>query len=202
MFVRHGTTPTTGKLLPGRAKGLHLAPSGVEQAEAVALRIAELGSRVAAIYSSPLERARETAAPIAKALGLKVVTDKDLLECDFGDWTGKKLDDLRKLPAWDHVQRSPSTFRFPHGESIREMQSRIEVATARYLASHAGKVVIAVSHADPIKAALADALGVHLDQFQRFSVNTCSVSAVQYRGDGAQVLAMNITGSLSEVAPA
>ena len=114
LMVRHGQTPTTGKILPGRAAGLHLAEAGVAQAHRVAERIAEL-PKIDAIYASPLERARETAAPIAKALKQRVKIDKGLLECDFGDWTGAELSKLMKLPEWSTVQKAPSTFRFPNG---------------------------------------------------------------------------------------
>ena len=99
LFVRHGQTPTTGATLPGRAPGLHLADKGVAQAEAAAERIGAL-KNVAAIYASPMERTKETAAPIAKARKLRVRQAKGLIECDFGDWTGKKLADLRKLDEW------------------------------------------------------------------------------------------------------
>src|SRR5262245_5235003 len=115
LLVRHGQTPTTGSSLPGRAPGLHLAAAGPMQADAVAARIGKL-SNVAAIYASPLERTRETAAPIAKGLGLKVKIDRGLLECDFGEWTGRQLKELFKLPEWSTVQRYPSGFRFPNGE--------------------------------------------------------------------------------------
>src|SRR5438874_918714 len=102
LFVRHGRTPTTGTVLPGRAKGLHLADEGKQQAEVAAERIAALESkgkkRVTAVYASPLERTKETAAPIAGALGLRVVPEKGLLECDFGEWTGADLKKLMKLP--------------------------------------------------------------------------------------------------------
>lgn len=200
-MVRHGQTPTTGKLLPGRASGLHLADTGIAQAQAVAERIAGL-SRVDAIYASPLERARETAAPIGKALGQKVKIDKGLLECDFGDWTGADLKALMKLPEWTTVQRSPSTFRFPHGESFTEMQSRIVSAIDRLRATHPGGVIVCVSHADPIKAAVAHAMGTHIDLFQRIVISTCSVSAVAYSNHGPVVLTVNSTGgSLSELRP-
>jgi probable phosphoglycerate mutase len=117
LLVRHGQTPTTGKLLPGRASGLHLADAGHEQAATVATRLAEL-PRVDAIYASPLERTRETAAPIGKALKQRVHIDKGLLECDFGDWTGKELTALMKLPEWSTVQRAPSIFRFPRCKHV------------------------------------------------------------------------------------
>jgi len=193
LLVRHGRTPTTGAVLPGRAKGLHLADEGVAQAERVAARIAPL-KKVAAVYASPLERTRQTAAPIARARGLKVTVDRGLLECDFGDWTGAALKDLRKLPEWRTVQRHPSGFRFPDGESFTEMQTRMCGAIDRLVARHPGETIVAVSHADPIKAAVAQALGTHLDLFQRIVVNPCSVSAVLYGTEGPAVLTTNSTG--------
>ncbi len=204
LLVRHGQTPTTGKVLPGRAPGLHLADKGTRQAEEVALRIASLQSderRVAAVYASPLERTRETAAPIAKALGLPVRRAKGLLECEFGDWTGAELKKLSKLPEWRTVQRNPSGFRFPGGESFTEMQTRIGTAIETIRGNHAGQTVVAVSHADPIKAAVAQAMGMHLDLFQRIVISPCSVSAILYAADGPIVLAVNSTGDLRALAP-
>ena len=141
LLVRHGQTPTTGTMLPGRARGLHLADSGTEQAARAAERIAQL-PKVDAIYASPLERARETAAPIAAARDMSVSIDKGLLECDFGEWTGTELKKLMKLPAWGTVQRSPSTFTFPRGESFLAMQTRIVTARERIRAAHPGGVVV------------------------------------------------------------
>ena len=193
LLVRHGQTPTTGSTLPGRAKGLHLAESGLAQAEAAAARIAQLRD-VAAVYASPLERTRETARPIAAARGLKVQIHRGLLECDFGDWTGAKLSDLRKLPEWRTVQSYPSGFRFPGGESFTEMQTRMVGAIDELVARHPGQTIVAVSHADTIKAALAQALGTHLDLFQRIVVSPCSISAILYSAGGPAVLASNSTG--------
>lgn len=193
LLVRHGRTPTTGKVLPGRAKGLHLSDEGRRQAEAAAERIASLGS-VDALYCSPLERTRETAAPIAKALGTRAVTDRGLLECDFGDWTGESLAKLSKLPEWRTVQQAPSTFRFPNGESFTEMQVRIVSAIDRLRAQHPGGTIVCVSHADPIKAVIAHAVGTHIDLFQRIVVSTCSISALSWFDGGPVVLAVNTTG--------
>jgi probable phosphoglycerate mutase len=201
LLVRHGQTPTTGSTLPGRAPGLHLADAGLAQAEAAAHRIAAV-AKVAAVYASPLERTRETAAPIAKALGHRVKIDRGLLECDFGEWTGRKLKDLFKLPEWATVQRYPSGFRFPGGESFTEMQQRITGAIARLVERHPGQTIVAVSHADPIKAAVAHALGTHLDLFQRIVVSPCSVSVISYHAAGPTVLSVNSTGDdLSKLAP-
>jgi probable phosphoglycerate mutase len=211
LLVRHGTTPTTGKVLPGRASGLHLADSGKAQAETVAARLAEWSAlaptskdgkaRIAAVYASPLERTRETAAPIARALGLKVQTDRGLLECDFGDWTGAELKVLMKKPEWNTVQRYPSGFRFPGGESFTAMQARIVTAVAELTRKHPGEAIVAVSHADPIKAAVNDALGSHLDLFQRIVISPCSVTAISYGPVGPTVLAVNSTSGLKDLVP-
>jgi probable phosphomutase (TIGR03848 family) len=232
LFVRHGTTPTTGQVLPGRAPGLHLAETGVAQAAAVAERIATWvsagptardagaparppgggraprgagraahGPTVGAVYASPLERTRQTAAPIAKALKLKVKVERGLLECDFGEWTGAALKDLVKLPEWTTVQRYPSGFAFPEGESFVGMQRRMIETVNGLCRRHRGETVVAVSHADPIKAVVADALGTHLDLFQRIVISPCSVTAISYGASGPSVLAVNSTSSLGELRP-
>ncbi|HEX2501916.1 MAG TPA: MSMEG_4193 family putative phosphomutase [Methylomirabilota bacterium] len=194
LLVRHGQTSTTGVVLPGRAPGLHLAERGREEAADVAGRIARV-PRVTAVYSSPLERARETATPIATTAGVPVTIEPGLLECDYGEWTGLSLKDLRRKPEWKAVQRYPSGFRFPGGESFTEMQARMTDTLARLVASHPGHTVVAVSHADPIKTAVAHALGTHLDLFQRIAVFTASVTAIAYGPTGPTVLAVNTTGS-------
>lgn len=214
LLVRHGKTPTTGQVLPGRAPGLHLGEEGSAQAARAGQRIANLAfrgkanhkrrpkSRVAAVYASPMERTQETAAPIAAALGLRVRSNKGLLEADFGSWTGRKLGELNKLPQWQQVQRYPSGFRFPDGESFAEMQQRITGTIQSLVERHPGQTVVAVSHADPIKAAVAQALGTHLDLFQRIVVGPCSISAILYGATGPVVLAVNSTGDdLTTLAP-
>lgn len=167
----------------------------------MAARLAEL-KRIDAVYASPLERTRETAKPIGRDTGHRVKVDKGLLECDFGDWTGKKLADLRKKKEWETVQRFPSGFRFPGGESFPEMQQRMVSAIDRLASNHPGRAFVAVSHADPIKAAVAHALGTHLDLFQRIVISLCSVSAILFTRTGPVVLAVNSTGDdLSTLVP-
>jgi probable phosphomutase (TIGR03848 family) len=190
LLVRHGATPTTGKVLPGRAPGLHLSDDGRRQAEAAAARIARL-KHVTAVYASPLERARETAMPIARTRGLALRIERGLLELDVGRWTGSRLDALSKRPEWSTVQRHPSGFRFPDGESFLEMQTRISETLARLVARHRGGVVVAVSHADPIKAALAQALGMHLDLFQRLAISPASITTIAYGAGPPTVLGVN-----------
>jgi len=201
LFVRHGTTPTTGKVLPGRARGLHLSERGREQAQRAAERIAEVG-KIAAVYSSPLERARETAAPIARLTKNTTRIERGLIECDFGAWTGQSLRRLMKKPEWSQVQRSPSTFRFPAGESFVEMQTRMVSAVDAIRRRHPGRTVVCVSHADTIKAAVAHATGTPLDLFQRIVISTCSVTAIMYSDGGPIMLTVNSTGaSLRELRP-
>jgi len=154
----------------------------------------------AAVYASPLERTFETAKPIARRLGLRVRSDRGLLECDFGSWTGQRLSVLAKKPEWNQVQRFPSGFRFPGGESFAEMQVRITSALSRLVGLHPGETIVAVSHADPIKAAAAAAAGTHLDLFQRLVVSPCSVTALAYSEAGPYVLSTNGTASLTELA--
>jgi len=226
LFVRHGTTPTTGQVLPGRAAGLHLADAGRAEAEATAERIASLTApapapaparaaasatksapapkpplTVAAVYASPLERARETAAPIAARLGLRVIVERGLIEMDFGEWTGSELKALRKLPEWETIQRYPSGFQFPGGEAFSAMRARMAATIAGLCQRHPGQAVVAVSHADTIKAAVSDALGTHLDLFQRIVVSPCSVTAISYSPSGPVVLAVNSTGGLGGIRP-
>ncbi|MGH9121761.1 MAG: histidine phosphatase family protein, partial [Acidimicrobiales bacterium] len=182
-----------------------LYPSGAVQAEGIAAGLAAWTSptstrklargappRVAAIYASPLERAQETAAPIGRTLGLEVVAHPGLLECDFGEWTGAELKVLYKRPEWSQVQRHPSGFRFPGGESFAGMQARMLDALREIGDAHRGEAVVAVSHADPIKAAVADALGSTLDLFQRIVISPASITAISY-GLTPTVLAVNAT---------
>ena len=194
ILVRHGHTPTTGKILPGRAKGLHLSELGKEQASKVATNLSMLDN-VTAVYASPMERTLETAKPIASAFGLKVQRNRGLIEADFGKWTGRKLSDLRKLSDWEIVQKNPSLFRFPDGESFIEIQSRMVETITRISDKHRGEIVIAVSHADTIKAFLTAMLGTPLDLFQRLHISPCSVSPVILGNGSPFVLAVNAFGA-------
>lgn len=193
LLVRHGRTPTTGKELPGQAPGLHLSEEGRAQAERVAERIAAMGRPPTAVYASPLERARETAAPIARALGLRVRRERGLVDLDIGSWTGLSLARAARRPEWETVQRWPSGFRFPGGESFAEMSTRATDAVLRLAAANGGTTIVAVSHADPIRAVLAVTAGVPLDLFQRLAVAPCSVSAIAYGPAGPRVLCVNVS---------
>ena len=202
IFVRHGRTPTTGTKLPGRAPNLHLSDEGKSQAEMIAKEIKKssssfLGTKVSAVYASPMERTQETAKPIAKTLNLRVRTLQGLNECDFGDWTGRRLRDLSKLKSWSTIQKQPSSFRFPNGESFTEMQNRMLKTVDKILERHSGETVVCVSHAEPIKAILASAVGTPLDLFQRILVGPCSASVVLYTKERPLVLTLNSNGNFN-----
>ena len=193
LLVRHGLTESTGSVLPGRTPGLNLSDAGRTQAQRAAELIAD-GTTVDAVYTSPLERTRQTAAPIAAATGRRAKVDRGLIECDFGEWTGEKLSSLMKRPEWATVQRAPSSFRFPGGESFVEMQLRIVSTIERLRAAHPGGTIVCVSHADPIKAAIAQSIGTHLDLFQRIVISPASVSVLAFASGSPIVLSVNSTG--------
>ena len=210
LLLRHGLTAMTGPVLAGRTPAVHLDERGQAQAAAVADRLAVLP--LAAVYTSPLERCAETARAVTraqKAAGRTVPqrSDRRLLECDYGDWTGRRIDSLAKDPLWPVVQSHPSGVRFPGGESMAAMAERA-VRAVRDLDASVGErsgpeaLWVACSHGDVIKAILADALGMHLDLFQRLVVDPCSVSAVRYTAGRPFVLSTNDTaGELSRFLP-
>jgi probable phosphomutase (TIGR03848 family) len=201
ILVRHGqTTANSDGVLAGRTPGIHLDETGHQQAEATAGRIGVLP--VHRIVSSPLERCRQTAAVLARAqaAALRVRVDKRLTECGYGAWTGRQIKQLAKEPLWKTVQAHPSGVTFPDGESMRDMQSRAVDAVREVDADVAGEagpdaVWVAVSHGDVIKAILADALGLHLDQFQRIVVAPASVSVIRYTPLRPFVMHLNDHGS-------
>lgn len=208
ILVRHGrsTANATG-VLAGRLPGVHLDEAGVKQAAAVGDRLA--GVRLAAAVTSPLERCKETCREITsrQAAALRATTEKQLSECDYGDWQGRPLKELAKEKLWKTVQAQPSAATFPGGESMRTMQDRAVAAIrrhdARVAAEHGEDAAwLAVSHGDIIKSILADALGTHLDLFQRIHVDPASVSVVRYTDARPFVLGTNThAGDLSWLTP-
>ena len=194
LLVRHGLTDAnTGGLLAGWTPGVHLAERGREQVRSLAERLAKVP--VAALVSSPLERCQETAAALVAGRELEVTTDDRLGECRYGDWTGQELKKLVKDPLWKVVQAHPSAATFPGGEALRDTQARAVAAVRHYNAQLGGDATwVAVTHGDVIKAVLADALGIHLDMFQRIVVDPASVSVVRYTDLRPFVVRMNDTG--------
>lgn len=195
LLIRHAVNDVMkAKKLAGWMPDVHINEEGRGQAQAVADRLRDLP--ISAIYSSPLDRTRETAEPLAQALGLEVQIREEIGEVQYGDWTGKSLEELSKLDVWKVVQLYPSGMRFPGGETIREMQARIVNQLESIAADHPRDIVAVFSHADVIKAALAHYLGVHLDLFQRIVVNPTSVSVLRLTPYGPQVLRINDDGPL------
>jgi probable phosphomutase (TIGR03848 family) len=194
VLVRHGVTDQTGVRLYGQGPGVHLSARGREQAEALAERLRAV--RPAAVYSSPLERCRETAGPIAAAAGVDVRTERGLLETDLGTWTGKTFGQVRRARLWRRILAVPSTGRFPGGESLAEVQARTVRALESIAERHRRRTVVVVTHGDPIRLALAHVAGMHLDHFQRLEVAPASISVVAMGEGGPRVLRVNDTGSL------
>ncbi len=199
VLARHAVTAQTGPLLSGRAPGIDLSDKGREQAAALGARLAALP--IAAIYASPIERTTQTAEAVAAHHGLPVLPLPGVIEADYGDWTGGKIAELAKTDLWRTVQRAPSRARFPSGESLAEMQTRMVTALEMVVAEHAGEMIVVVSHADPIKAAIAHYTGMHLDQFQRIVVSPASVTVLELSQHGSAMLKCNDTGSLEELVP-
>ncbi len=206
ILARHGRTRANASgVLAGRSKGVRLDERGAEQARAAAARLD--GLPLAAVVTSPLERCRDTARLLLAGRDLRLQADRGLLECDYGEWTGQEIRQLARQPLWKTVQTSPSAARFPGGEAMAAMSARA-VAAVRGRDAQLEEVEgpdavwVAVSHGDVIKAILADALGMHLDCFQRIVVDPASLSVVRYTPHRAFVLTMNSsTGSLAHLAP-
>jgi len=217
ILVRHGrTTANASGTLAGRTRGVGLDQTGLSQATRAGERLA--GVPLARVVTSPLERCRQTTRAILEARGpehassaegaaLEVVTDKGLTECDYGEWQGRKIRELAKEKLWKTVQSQPSAVVFPGGESMPAMQARAIAAVRRHdavvQAAHADAGIwLAVSHGDVIKSILADALGMHLDLFQRINVDPASISIIRYTEARPFVLATNThAGDLSWLAP-
>jgi len=201
LLIRHGrTSANTAGILAGRSSGVELDTVGHQQVAEVGTRLA--GVPLRAVVTSPLRRCRQTTQAVVgpRTDGCPVVVEQGLVECGYGDWTGKSLRDLAKEKLWATVQSQPSAVRFPNGESMTEMSSRAVNAVrswnARLTAEHGPDVVwAAVSHGDVIKAILADALGMHLDAFQRIMVDPASISIVRYTDSRPYVVTVNSTNA-------
>lgn len=208
ILVRHGrSTANVDGVLAGWSPGVALDERGRDQAAALAGRLA--GLPLAAVVTSPLQRCRETMQPLLDTRpGLAVHTDERVGECHYGDWTGRKLVELAGEPLWTTVQRHPSAAVFPgpDGESVRAMQARAVDAVRdwndRVEAEHgADAMYVICSHGDIIKSLAADALGMHLDLFQRLAVDPCSITAIRYTPHRPFLLRVGDTGDLTALVP-
>jgi probable phosphomutase (TIGR03848 family) len=198
LLLRHGrSTSNTAHTLAGRSEGVDLDDNGREQAQAVVARIGSLPIR--AIVCSPLLRCERTVEPLAAALGLSPVVDDRISEVDYGEWTGRKIGDLVKEPLWAVVQQQPSAAVFPDGEGLAQVQARAVAAVRehdrRLAEEHQTDVLwVACTHGDVIKAVVADALGTHLDSFQRITADPASLSVIRYTSLRPFVIHVNHTG--------
>ena len=195
VLIRHATNDWVRQgLLAGWTPGVHLNEEGRAQAQALGERLAR--SQLDAVYSSPLERALETAQAVAAPHGLEVQIREGIGEVQYGEWNGRSLRELAKKPLWRSVQIYPSGTRFPSGETIGEMQARVVEALDEIQSAHPKGIVAAVAHADVIKAATAFFVGVPLDLFQRLVISPASVTIVSFGPFGPQLLRMNDVGKL------
>lgn len=191
LLIRHGENDfvKTSKLA-GRLPGVHLNARGQKQAEALGEALKDIPIR--AVYSSPLERAMETAAPIASPRGLQIIPEPDLMDTNVGKWQGRSWKVLRRTKAWKVVQHAPSRFRFPEGETFPETQLRVVNVLERIARTHKSQEIIAiVFHADPIKLAVSHFIGLPLDRFQRLGCETGSLSLLSVGESGATLVKLN-----------
>jgi probable phosphomutase (TIGR03848 family) len=197
LFIRHGETDYNKKMhLPGRLPDVHLNKKGRQQAQALADWLAT--APIKGIYASPLDRTMETAKLLADALKLEIIPMAGLLEANCGDWQGQSVKKLRRQKIWQSVQRHPSLFTFPGGESINECQHRMVQTIESLRLIHAPEDLIAcISHADPIKQAIAYYLGLPLDSFQRLAIDPGSISALLISDNGSRLIMLNYNPSLT-----
>ncbi|MBN2386648.1 MAG: histidine phosphatase family protein [Anaerolineales bacterium] len=191
LLIRHGENDYVKKhRLPGRLPGIHLNARGRQQAEALTAALKE--APITALYASPLERAVETAQPLAQVRGLEIRTVAALTDTDVGIWQGRSWKVLRRTKTWQVIQKAPSRFRFPEGESFIEAQARIVSALEEILARHKkDTLVVVVFHADPIKLAVAHYLGLPLDQFQRLGCDPASITRLDFHEQSCRLTRLN-----------
>lgn len=192
-LVRHGRTPANEKgILAGRTKGIFLDDLGILQAQEVAKKLQDIEFKK--IIVSPMERCQQTAKIILAGLekSIKPVIESGINECNYGDWSNKKLSVLRKKPLWKTVQEKPSLVQFPNGERVEEMLLRTK-STILETASKLKPIenLLVVSHGDPIRTFVADCLGIHLDNFQRITIDPCSISIIKVENNSVQVVSIN-----------
>jgi probable phosphoglycerate mutase len=197
-LIRHGENEfvATHKLA-GRTPSVHLNERGVAQAGALVKFLD--GQPINAIYSSPLVRCVETARPLADERALPVIEDPAFLEVDYGDWQGADLRELSKLPEWQKVQHTPSTFRFPSGETLREVQNRVVAGIEALRVQHPNEIVALFAHGDVIRTSLAHYLGIPLDLFQRIAIQTASISILAFWDGNPSILGMNYLAELPKL---
>ncbi len=195
LLIRHGLTDFVDMAISGRMPNVHLSPRGMEQAESLAERLA--GAPIKALMSSPLERTRETATPISRRLGIEIRISEMINEVDFGEWTGRRMDELMHSGHWKNYNLFRSGVRIPGGESMPEVQKRIVAQMEILRAEFNDSAVALVSHGDVIRAAVAYYAGIALDLFTRVTIDVASISVISVDDYGARILRVNDTGDFS-----
>jgi broad specificity phosphatase PhoE len=190
LLIRHGETDWLGERLAGRLPDVHLNAKGRQQAEILAEVFKSLGLR--GVYSSPLERAMETAEPTARVAGLSIRPSDLLQEVDFGELSGKKFSELREIPLWQRVHRQPSSVHYPGGESLKDVQRRSMEAIAAIQKNHDSGIVAAFSHSDTIRLALACILKMPLDAYHSLVADPGSVSIISFAKQAVRVIGINL----------
>ena len=191
LLIRHGINDyVESNRLAGWLPGVHLNQRGREQVAALGRRLAD--APITAIYSSPLERTMETAEAVRGERSLVISALEEIGEGKCGDWTGLHIDEkLRSSALWREMEIHPSTARYPGGESLVEMQMRMVMAIETIRRNHVGETIAVVSHADPLRSAIAHYLGLHLDMFQRMQIQPASISEIEFNGARHQVVRVN-----------
>jgi broad specificity phosphatase PhoE len=197
LLVRHAATDTPPNRLAGRAPGLHLNETGMRQADALARRLKHLD--IAAVWSSPLDRAIETAQPIALALAVPLHTSSDLLEVDYGDWTGRQFEELASDPQWLRFNTDRKTAIIPAGESIEEVRHRVIRQLSALSDAYKNGLVVVITHAEVIRVALVHYLGISYEPVDRFQISNASVTIIRSRAAQPEILAINCVEDLSDV---
>lgn len=200
LLLRHAPTPDTGKRLSGRQPGLHITSEGARHAERAGAALT--GYPVAAVYTSPVLRCRETARLAARAWEAKPVPLRGFTEVDYGEWTGRPISQLRRTKLWRQVMFAPSGARFPGGESLLDVQARAADEIRAIADDHGRGVVVVLSHADVIRLLVAHLAGIHADHLQRLVIDTGSVTAVALSNGVPRIVKLNDTGDLSALRPA
>jgi len=197
LLIRHAVTDATGSRLTGQRRGFSLSEAGVAQASALAERLRPIP--LAALWSSSLERCVETARIVGDGRRLDIRTFPELMDVDYGRWSGRSLRPLYRTTLWRRLQAAPSNVRFPEGETLSEVQGRSLPVLLEAADRYRGKIVAVVTHADVIRLALAHFAGMHVDHFQRLTVSPASVSAVSLGDRVPRILRTNDTGSLDDL---